>query len=43
MNTGAIIMLIVGSVGLWGGLIVAIVHFFKSAKKEAEAGGSDSE
>lgn len=43
MNTGAIIMLLVGSVGLWGGLIVAIVHFFRAAKKEAEAEGPDSE
>ncbi|MGB3633410.1 MAG: MetS family NSS transporter small subunit [Rubrobacteraceae bacterium] len=43
MNVGAIIMLLLGSIGLWGGLIVAIIHFFRAAKKEAEAGGPDSE
>jgi hypothetical protein len=43
MNTGAIIMLLIGAVGLWGGLILFIIHFFSAAKKEAQAEGEDSE
>lgn len=43
MNVGAIVMLLVGAVGLWGGLILFIRHYFAAAKKEAETGGPDAE
>ena len=43
MNTGAIIMLLIGSIGLWGGLIFFVLHFFSAAKKEAQSGAADSE
>lgn len=36
MSTSAIIMMIIGCVGLWGGFAVACTIAFKSSKKENE-------
>lgn len=34
MNTSAILMLLVGATGLWGGLIAAIVTYNRAARRE---------
>lgn len=34
MDTGAIIMLIIGATGLWGGLIVAIINYNRASRRE---------
>ncbi|AHY45600.1 Hypothetical Protein RradSPS_0317 [Rubrobacter radiotolerans] len=38
MNIGAVIMLLIGAVGLWGGLIVAIRHYFAAVNRERSSG-----
>ncbi|WP_119066210.1 MetS family NSS transporter small subunit [Rubrobacter indicoceani] len=35
MNTGALVMLIIGIVGLWGGLIVSIMNYLRASREEA--------
>lgn len=35
MSTGAIIMMIIGCGGLWGGCAVAVIIAIKSSKKNA--------
>ena len=37
MSTGAIIMMIIGCGGLWGGCAVAVTIAMKHSKKEKEA------
>jgi hypothetical protein len=37
VNTGAIIMLIIGAAGLWGGLVFFLRNYFKAEKAEREA------
>ncbi|MGI8650260.1 MAG: MetS family NSS transporter small subunit [Rubrobacter sp.] len=37
MNFGAIVMLLIGAIGLWGGLILFIRHYFKAVREEEEA------
>lgn len=37
MSTGAIIMMVIGCVGLWGGFAVACGIQFKHSKREKEA------
>ena len=34
METSAVIMLVFGAVALWGGLILAIVNYQRSARRE---------
>jgi len=34
MDTSAIIMLIVGATGLWGGLIVAIINYNVASRRQ---------
>lgn len=34
MDTGAIIMFIVGAVGLWGGLILAIINYNRVSRRQ---------
>ena len=34
MDTGAIIMLIIGAVGLWGGLVLAIIHYNVASRRQ---------
>lgn len=43
MNAGAWIMFLIGAIGLWGGLILFIRHYFAAARREASAArdGSD--
>ena len=36
MDTPAIIMLIVGAVGLWGGLVLAIISYNRAARREQD-------
>lgn len=43
MNAGAWIMFLIGAIGLWGGLILFIQHYFAAVRKEAQSGGADSE
>ncbi|CAN5888607.1 hypothetical protein BH18ACT11_BH18ACT11_10120 [soil metagenome] len=44
MNVGAWIMFLIGAIGLWGGLILFIWHYFAAARAEANAGqGSTDE
>lgn len=42
MNTGAIVMLAIGAVGLWGGVVFFIVNYFKADKAEREANERES-
>lgn len=37
MDTGAIIMLVIGGTGLWGGLIVAIINYNRVSRRESSA------
>ncbi|HET6627467.1 MAG TPA: methionine/alanine import family NSS transporter small subunit [Nocardioidaceae bacterium] len=34
MDTSAIIMFLVGAIGLWGGLILAIINYNRMARRE---------
>ena len=34
MDTGAIIMLIIGAVGLWGGLVLAIINYNRASRRQ---------
>lgn len=34
MDTGAIIMLIIGAVGLWGGLVLAIINYNRASGRQ---------
>lgn len=34
MGFGAVIMLLIGAVGLWGGFALAVAHFLRSSKRE---------
>ncbi len=43
MSVGAWIMLLVGAIGLWGGLILFIRHYFAAASAEASAESSAAE
>lgn len=38
MSTGAIVMLIVGAVGLWGGLAAGIWNYLRKAKADVTSG-----
>lgn len=44
MNTGAIVMLLVGTIGLWGGLVAFILYYVAAVKQETEedASGDDN-
>jgi hypothetical protein len=41
MNAGAVVMLVIGAAGLWGGLIFFLMNYFKAAKAEREAEGRE--
>lgn len=43
MNAGAWIMLLIGAIGLWGGLVLFVRHYFAAVRREANAepDGSD--
>lgn len=34
MSFGAVIMLLIGVVGLWGGFILSVIYFLKSSARE---------
>lgn len=34
MSGGAVTMLLVGAVGLWGGALAAVVHYVRSARRD---------
>lgn len=34
MSFGAIVMLLIGAVGLWGGFALAVRHFLRSSSRE---------
>jgi hypothetical protein len=34
METGAIIMFLVGAIGLWGGLLLAIISYSRASKRD---------
>lgn len=34
MGPGAIVMLLVGAIGLWGGFALAVLHFLRSSARE---------
>lgn len=34
MSVGAIIMLLIGAVGLWGGFALAVVNFVRASNRE---------
>ena len=36
-------MLLVGAIGLWGGLILFIRHYFAAVRREADAARGDSD
>lgn len=36
MSTGAIVMLLVGAIGLWGGLALAIANYVRKAKRDVD-------
>lgn len=40
MGAGAWIMFIIGATLLWGGLVVAIANYLRSARQESRRGGS---
>lgn len=39
MSAGAWVMLAIGAIGLWGGLIVSIRHYFNAEKRARNTGG----
>ncbi len=43
MNAGAWIMLLIGAIGLWGGLVLFIRHYFAAVRREAGAAPEDSD
>ena len=43
MSAGAWIMFFIGAVGLWGGLILFIRHYFAAVREEARAVGTRSD
>jgi hypothetical protein len=43
MSFGAIIMLLIGAIGLWGGLVVAIRHYFAAVSREGNDASSESD
>lgn len=38
MGFGAIVMLLIGAVGLWGGLVLSVIHFLRSSARERREG-----
>ena len=34
MSFGAVIMLLIGAVGLWGGFVLSVIHFLRSSARE---------
>ncbi|WP_152670522.1 MetS family NSS transporter small subunit [Rubrobacter aplysinae] len=34
MGFGAVIMLLIGAIGLWGGFALAVAHFLRSSNRE---------
>lgn len=36
MDTGAIIMLVIGAILLWGGLVVAVVNYQRASRRETD-------
>jgi hypothetical protein len=34
MSFGAVIMLLIGAIGLWGGFALAVAHFVRSSNRE---------
>lgn len=34
MDTGAIIMFLVGAIGLWGGLLLAIANYVRTSRRD---------
>lgn len=34
MGTGAVIMFLIGAIGLWGGVIVAVINYNRMSRRE---------
>lgn len=43
MNTGAVIMLIIGMVGLWGGLIAFVLNYLRASREESRRSSATAE
>jgi hypothetical protein len=43
VNAGAWVMFFIGAIGLWGGLIFFIRHYFAAARREANAATDDQD
>lgn len=41
MNGGAIVMFLVGAIGLWGGFALALVNYLRKAKQDPYANAED--
>ncbi|GIF01261.1 MetS family NSS transporter small subunit [Paractinoplanes rishiriensis] len=41
MNTGAVIMLVIGALGLWGSLALAIVNYLRRSAADSRGASSD--
>ncbi len=35
MDTGAIIMLVLGALGLWGGLVLAVINYNRVSRRDS--------
>lgn len=36
MGTSAVIMFLIGAIGLWGGLVLAIINYNRVSRREAK-------
>ena len=34
MDTGAIIMFLIGAIGLWGGVALAVANYYRSSRRD---------
>lgn len=34
MSFGALIMLLIGAIGLWGGFVLSVIYFLRSSARE---------
>lgn len=41
MSGGAVVMLLVGGLGLWGGLVVAVANFWRRSRRDPAGPAGD--
>lgn len=41
MNVGALIMFLIGAIGLWGGFALALMNYIKKSKQDPYAKSAD--